>query len=96
MQGPNRIPFLFIFVISLFFISSEASSQTPLFEVSATKYLMGTKFDIVAIYPSIDTCKRIMYHAFKEVERIEHLMSSFMDSSEISRINRSAGKKSEK
>ena len=52
---------------------------------------MGTKFDIVALHTSIDTCKRVMYYAFKEVERIENLMSSYKASSEISDINSHAG-----
>ena len=54
---------------------------------------MGTKFDIVAVYSSVDSCKRIMYYAFKEVERIEHVMSSATETSEIHLINQNAGGK---
>jgi thiamine biosynthesis lipoprotein len=53
---------------------------------------MGTKFDIVALHSSVDTCKKIIYHALKDVERIENLMSSYISTSEISKINDNAGK----
>lgn len=53
---------------------------------------MGTKFDIVALSSSVDSSKKVMYYALKEVERIENLMSSYKDSSEISKINSLAGK----
>lgn len=74
-------------------LSYSTRAQEVLFEVSASKFLMGTKFDIVAVYPSVDSCKRIMYYAFKEVERIEHVMSTAIKTSEIYLINQNAGRK---
>jgi thiamine biosynthesis lipoprotein len=62
-----------------------------LYEFTATKYLMGTKFDITAISNSIDSMKRAMYFSLKEVERIQGVMSSTIDTSEIYKINTHAG-----
>ncbi|MFI5144914.1 MAG: FAD:protein FMN transferase [Ignavibacteria bacterium] len=78
-------------LLILFLSISCIHSQNVLYEVSATKFLMGTKFDIVALSPSVDSCRRVMYYALKEVERIENLMSSYKASSEISEINSHAG-----
>lgn len=52
---------------------------------------MGTKMDITAIHGSIDSMKRAMYYSFKEVERIQGVMSSTIDTSEIYRVNRNSG-----
>jgi thiamine biosynthesis lipoprotein len=62
-----------------------------MYEFTASKYLMGTKFDITAISTSIDSMKKAIYYSFKEVERIQTVISSQIDSSEITRINNSAG-----
>lgn len=54
---------------------------------------MGTKFDITAIHTSIDSMKKAMYFAFKDVERIQGVMSSAIDTSEIFKVNSLAGEK---
>jgi FAD:protein FMN transferase len=70
--------------------SSIAQKDSVKFEMSADKYLMGTMFMITVVHSSIDSGKIAMYYALREVERIEKLMSNYMDSSEISYINRNA------
>lgn len=75
----------------LFFILSPSFAQTQLYEFSASKYLMGTKFDITAVSTSIDSMKKAIYYSLKEVERIQTILSSQIDSSEITHINNSAG-----
>jgi len=52
---------------------------------------MGTKFTITATSTSVDSAKKAMYYALKEVERIENLMSSTKESSDIYWINKDAG-----
>lgn len=79
----------FIFFSQLYSFSQD--NNTLLFESTATKYLMGTKFTITATATSVDTAKKAMYYALKEVERIENLMSTTKESSDIYRINENAG-----
>jgi len=52
---------------------------------------MGTKINITAVSGSIDSMKKAMYFSFKEIERIQGVMSSQIDTSEISAINSAAG-----
>ncbi len=52
---------------------------------------MGTQIDITAIHGDIDSMKKAMYFAFKEIERIQGVMSIQNDSTEASRINLNAG-----
>jgi thiamine biosynthesis lipoprotein len=52
---------------------------------------MGTEFEITANSGDIDKCKKAMYLAFKEVERIDLLLGLEHDSSEVNRINAFAG-----
>jgi thiamine biosynthesis lipoprotein len=58
--------------------------------MSASKQLMGTEFEITAIHGSIDSCKKALYYAFKEIERIEKFASNYKDSTEISYVNNNA------
>lgn len=66
-------------------------NAAQLFEVSATKYMLGTKIDFKAMHSDILECKKAFFYAYQEIQRIEDLFSSNKDSSEISAINRSAG-----
>ncbi len=63
----------------------------PLFEVTATKYLLGTQVDIIAVGESVQSAKQACYFAFREMERIERILSSHREDSEIGRINKQAG-----
>ncbi len=77
----------------LFFTNSalfSAGSEQTLFEINATKYLLGTKIDITVSHSSVIECKRACYFVFKEIERIESLLSSQKGDSEISKINNMA------
>jgi thiamine biosynthesis lipoprotein len=87
--------FLFT-VISLLFVSachySNLQSQ-QIYELDASKSLMGTEFTITANSSDIDKCKKAMYYALKEVERIDRILGLEHDSSEVNKINSSAGLK---
>lgn len=69
-----------------------AQETTPkVFEVSATKNLMGTEVDILAMHGNVSSCKIALYHAFREIERIEQLVSEHISTSEVALINAHAG-----
>ena len=67
------------------------ASAQQVYEFSASKYLLGTKIDITAESTSVDSMKKAIYYSFREIERIQEVMSSTIDSSEIYRINQLAG-----
>lgn len=54
------------------------------------KYAMGTVFEIVAYGTSPERTARAIEQAFKEVIRLDHVMSDYIPSSDLSRINRTA------
>jgi len=87
----THLKFLGALTLLLCIIYTPALAQNQLYEFSASKYLMGTKFDISAVSTSIDSMKKAMYYSFKEVERIQYKMSSQIDTSEITHINNFAG-----
>lgn len=81
-----------LILLCLFISVNILSGQTDeiKFEMSADKYLMGTEFTITAVHTSIDSAKKAMYYALKEVERIEKVTSNYKDSTEISFVNQNA------
>lgn len=82
------IPVLILYSI---FLSFHSYAQQPKYEVTTTKYLLGTQIDITAIHSDIDSMKKAMYFAFKEIERIQGVMSIQIDTTEVSKINLNAG-----
>ncbi len=52
---------------------------------------MGTEFEITAVHTSIDSMKKAVYYALREVERIQGVMSMQIDTSEVYKINSNAG-----
>jgi thiamine biosynthesis lipoprotein len=51
---------------------------------------MGTEFNITALHTSLDTCKKALLRAMREVERIESVTSNYRSGTEISVVNDSA------
>ncbi len=82
-------------VLFLFSLLIQASAQTTgaLFDVRTSKTLMGTQVDLIILHSSAEKGQLAAFRAFKEIERIEALLSSHIDESEIARINAAAGKK---
>ncbi len=72
-------------------LTSRSVAQQPKFEVTTSKYLLGTKIDITAIHTDIDSMKKAMYYSFREIERIQGVMSIQIDTTEASHINQNAG-----
>jgi len=82
-----------LFILLYLFISGNnlpAQNDVIKFEMSADKYLMGTEFTVTVVHTSIDSGKKAMYYALKEVERIENVTSNYRDSTEISYVNQNA------
>jgi len=52
---------------------------------------MGTVIEITLIGEDEESAEKAALQAFQEIKRIEHLMSPWIESSDVSRINRSAG-----
>ncbi len=89
-RGVTKAVRILLLVVTLFYFNSYAQNDEIKFEMSASKYLMGTLFEIITVHTSIDSGKKAMYYALKEVERIECVMSNYKDSSEISYVNKNA------
>ncbi len=87
----SRAAFIAICLGLTSWLSAQPQSA-PLFEVKASKYLLGTKVDFSGMHNSINDCKLAFYHGFQEMARLEELLSSQRSDSEISRINQGAGK----
>lgn len=69
-----------------------ADSFATEFEVKVSKIMMGTVVEATAHYHDVGYCKRSLVSAFREMERIENLLSYQKSGSEISKINSAAGK----
>jgi FAD:protein FMN transferase len=57
-----------------------------------TQLLMGTTVEITAVAGDEETADAAMTAAFGEIRRIENLLSTYKDTSELSRVNQSAGR----
>lgn len=53
---------------------------------------MGTLIEITIVGEDEEAANKAALQAFQEIRRIEHLMSPWIDSSDVTRINQSAGK----
>ncbi len=85
----------FAFILTLIILANfppQVRAQEKAFEVSVSKYLMGTLVEATAIYKDIRACKQAFYHAFVEMERVENRLGYNETNSEISEINRNAGR----
>lgn len=90
--------FCFFFILLLGCQNKNISKSKNLiqYEITVSKYLMGTIVDVKALHSNVNECKKSFYLAFKEIERIENLLSSHKPESEISQINQKSGIKSQK
>jgi thiamine biosynthesis lipoprotein len=68
-----------------------SSCQPAPQEVKETRLYMGTIVEITVFGPDTDRLTEAKDAAFAEIERIEHLMSSYRDDSDVSLIDASAG-----
>ena len=87
-KGGN-IYYLFFFILTLtaYPCPSNASNLFKYHQVA-----MGTVIEITLIGDDEEAINKAALQAFQEIKRIETLMSPWLDSSDVTRINRSAGK----
>ena len=86
-----KISYLLISFLVICSSVLSAQTDTTMYKVSVTKYLMGTTVETTARSTDINHCKLVLVKAYQEMQRIENLLSCYKDSSEISAINREAG-----
>ena len=86
-----KIKYLLPFYIFLFSTGFLVAQDTTTFEISVTKYLMGTTVQTTARSTDINASKLALLASYKEMSRVENLLSSHKDDSEISKVNIAAG-----
>jgi len=85
----GTIYYLFFFILTLtaYPCSSNASNLFKYHQIA-----MGTVIEITLIADDEEKANKAALQAFQETKRIETLMSPWLDSSDVTRINRSSGK----
>ena len=87
----SGIKYLLIIIVISFTTSLICQDNETMYNISVTKYLMGTTVETTARSADVNNCKKALLAAYEEMQRVENLLSCQMDSSEISEINREAG-----
>jgi thiamine biosynthesis lipoprotein len=90
MRRRSKLLFAILATVAFSTVPSFAQSDSLRFEVKASKYLMGTQVDATVMYGDILAARKRLVLAFREMERIEGVLSAQRDTSEISRLNREA------
>lgn len=85
--GSTYYLFFFILTLTAYPCPSDASNLFKFHQVA-----MGTVIEITLISDHEDQANKAALQAFREVKRIEQLMSPKIESGDVSRINQSSGK----
>jgi thiamine biosynthesis lipoprotein len=85
--------YVLVVIFSSFPVAQAADSSAVEYEVKVSKILMGTVVETTARHPDVVHCKKALFLAYQEMERVENLLSYLKSGSEIALINASAGKK---
>lgn len=88
MRLSNAVPVSAALLVMVLAPAYPASHATEL--VYRKYYAMGTVFEIAAYSPSPSQTSLAIGQAFKEVARLDHVMSDYIPDSDLSRINRNA------
>ena len=88
-EGFRRISWSLFFFFFLL-LCPHTSNPSDLFKYH--QVAMGTVIEITLIADDEEAANKASLQAFQEIKRIETLMSPWLDSSDVTRINRSAGK----
>ena len=89
---PSHSAFLFLAFCFLFFTSSACTPQKDKI-YRKSRILIDTLITISAVSDSDNKAETAIDKAFAEIEKIDNLVNFFSDKSEISGINKNAGKK---
>lgn len=82
--------YLLFFLLGSATARSADSTQID-YQVNVSKIIMGTAVEATARYSDINYCKKALYYAYREMERVENLLAWQKENSEIAQINRAAG-----
>ena len=69
-----------------------SASQSQLVMYQEARRLMWTKFEIIAYGPDRARLAEAAEAAFEEIERLDHQMSNYSETSELTYINRNAAR----
>jgi thiamine biosynthesis lipoprotein len=86
----GRVIYILLFFSFILILHPPSSQSSNLFKYH--QIAMGTVIEITLIADDEEAANKTSLQAFQEIKRIETLMSPWLDSSDVTRINRSAGK----
>ncbi len=86
----GRVIYILLFFSFILILHPPSSQSSNLFKYH--QVAMGTVIEITLIGDNEEAANKASLQAFQEIKRIETLMSPWLDSSDVTRINRSAGK----
>src|SRR5437867_12276836 len=73
-------------------ISKSSPPPAPV-TLKRAQFLMGTLVEITAVAPSDAVAQASLTAGFQEIRRLENLLSTWIESSELTRVNQAAGLK---
>ncbi len=86
-----KFSLVMLFAVSfLMLIPVESHSEDVL--IKRSQYLMGTLVFVTGVAPEEKVAKKAVAAGLAEIRRIEHLMSTWIPDSELSKVNSAAGK----
>jgi thiamine biosynthesis lipoprotein len=86
----GRVIYILLFFSFISILHPPSSQSSNLFKYH--QVAMGTVIEITLIADDEEAANKASLQAFQEIKRLETLMSPWLDSSDVTRINRSAGK----
>jgi thiamine biosynthesis lipoprotein len=86
----GKVIYILLFFSFILILHPPSSQSSNLFKYH--QVAMGTVIEITLIADDEEAANKASLQAFQEIKRIETLMSPWLDSSDVTRINRSAGK----
>lgn len=72
-------------------VSKPASKPSGAVTLKRVQFLMGTMVEITAVAPSETLAQAALTAGFHEIRRLENLLSTWIETSELSRVNQAAG-----
>ena len=91
--GSSQFLRLMVFMVCcLGFGAGESFGKEAL--IKRSQYLMGTLVFVTGVAPNEEVTKKAVAAGLAEIRRIEHVMSTWIPTSELSQVNAAAGKTS--
>jgi len=88
----NKGGFIYVSILLFCILTAYPASSHSANIFKYHQVAMGTGVEITLMGESEESAKKAALQAFQEIKRIEHLMSPWIESSDVSQMNRSAGK----